>query len=1041
MDRTVNTMDKIWKKLNVDSTSYEQSMDKLHRKQTGCYFTALDLTYVMMKELVACFPDHDQRVLYEKTFFEPCVGTGNFVYAYLRVCKEKEFSYEQYQKLLNNIYVCDINTAALEIYCQNLSLLAQEWFGVTLSPEYFDSHVGSGLLFDVDSPEIRYISLEEVFDSHIIKEGFDIVVTNPPYKNLKAERAHYQSDEQKAEDKQKYITIGKLANSYFTYSTSGTLNLYKLFVEEIIERYLSPTGICSLLIPSSILSDKSCSKLRTRILDTMDIQSLRLISESSSYVDASQALCAALMRKGQPTKRILVDGAFSGDIRQGASALIEDIIDESTGNAILVLSENEYRIRNLMRRHPTIKEISYIMNLRGELDITINKAAIVCTETPYRLLRGRHIGYYSMVDLPEKEYVTEQFVQNTAKQRYIGEYRLVCQQIVNMAKKRRIAFTLVPCDCVLANSCNFISVGKNQDDIDMFFLMGILNSELMDWYFKLTSSNNHINNYEIDNFPIPISYPGKVQLSQLVQQYLQDKDEDLLVRINALVNEAFGVSGMQEGSQTESCSNNKHSENLVLDYIKGIIYSFLRDLQQIIPSVSIAECDSIIHGHASVKDLYLAKKPDATKFEVRVLENLEVKYRRLFEGCILNHTTFKLSDLDLEMIAPIPQGGSWKDIPIETVRKSKRLSRITQTGGRTTLYGRIDYSKPSYTITTYFNRPGNGTYVHPIHDRVISVREAARFQCFPDDYLFCGNKSDMLKQVGNAVPVLLAYAIGNRIREKTGCQTSVDLFSGAGGMTYGFKRAGINAVIANDFSESACITLKTNCPEIPVLCGDITEENTKKAIIDAGIASGADIICGGPPCQGFSLAGFRMKDDPRNQLFRHFVDIVSGVNPKIIVFENVEGLLSFQGGETYRNIIELFSELGYHTEARKLLANHYGVPQRRKRVIILCTRKDIGIKPSELFPEPITPNDDYQVTAHDTISDLEQVECSENARYTSAYASSYIKYLKHQISIDDYVKTVTDVRGIVYNEGLDAENDDDDTSTDEIIDAIQLSLF
>ena len=181
----------------------------------------------------------------------------------------------------------------------------------------------------------------------------------------------------------------------------------------------------------------------------------------------------------------------------------------------------------------------------------------------------------------------------------------------------------------------------------------------------------------------------------------------------------------------------------------------------------------------------------------------------------------------------------------------------------------------------------------------------------------------------------------------------------------------------------------------------------KSQLIEAGLDGKADIICGGPPCQGFSMAGFRMKDDPRNELFRHFVDIVSSVNPKVIVFENVEGLLSFQKGETYRNIIELFSELGYHTEGKTLMANHYGVPQKRKRVIILCTRKDIGVLPSELFPEPITAKESEQVTAYDTIADLEKVLCAEEACYTNEYSSDISRYFRGSITIDEYLSAIS----------------------------------
>ena len=1001
-----------------ESIAYEKSLNSLLRKQTGSYYTGMELALAMMRELVAGV---DKTTLYKKTFLEPCVGTGNFVFAYLTVCSDLGYTKQQYAELVGNIYVCDINIEALNIYKKNLARLVDSLFGIQLDDLYFDTHIGSGLLFDVNSADVEYKPISEVFSENIIKNGFDIVVTNPPYKNLKAEKGQYNEESDFASDKNKYEVISKQATIFFKYSTTGILKIYKLFVEEITERYLSPQGVCSLLIPSSILSDKTCAKLRTRILETCEVKSIRLIEESSSHVLSSQALCAILYHKGTSTTEIQIDGSFSGDIQKGVIVSIQDILDETTGNAILVLSSNEYLIRKQMMQHPTIKELDYIMNLRGELDITLNRQAIIEEPTSYRFYRGRNIGYYAIIDGDNYEYVTEDFVNGTAKKKYILAPRLICQQVVNMAKKKRISFTLAPSNCVLGNSCNFVSVLPNEHGVDLYFLLGVLNSTLIEWFFKLTSSNNHINNYEIDNFPIPVHFAEKEQISALVKKYIETKQEDILTEIDALVYKAYGIT-KERGVEKVKTKATEQPESIF--YSKdALIAAFVRDIQAMVPDATRDECISILDGKATVVELCFQKNPTVSKFDRIVLDCIEKKYRKLYSGEVLNHTTFKLSDLDLEMIRPVPQGGSWKDIPQETVQKSQRLVRITKTGGRTTLYGRIDYSKPSYTITTYFNRPGNGTYVHPIHQRVVSVREAARFQSFPDDYMFYGNKSDMLKQVGNAVPVLLAYNLGKAIKEKTGCSTSVDLFSGAGGMTYGFKLAGIDAVIANDIIENACISLKCNSPEIPVYCGDITDEGVKQHIIAEGIKHKADIICGGPPCQGFSLAGFRKEDDPRNQLFRHFVDIVSGVSPKVIVFENVEGILSYQNGETYRNIIELFSELGYNTEGRTLMAHHYGVPQKRKRVIILCTRKDLGVLPGDIYPQALTPSEDAQITARDTIYDLESVECSENAMYNSSYSSTILKFFKKEISASDYIDLIRDNRGVSPTNDEDFEDD------------------
>ena len=993
MDGTQRGFEELWRDLDRESRAYEQSVDRLRRKRTGLYLTSLDLALAMMEELVGSLEGSQRRKLYEKRFLEPCAGTGNFVFAYLRVCRSLGFTQEQYRRLLDNIYACDVNGGALAVYRRNLERAARAWFGVALDEAYFAAHTGGGLLYDLDGEPVRYIPVEEALGP-AAEGGFDIVVTNPPYKNLKAESSHYATADQQRRDKRSYAAVGGQAAARFPYAACGVLNLYKLFVEEICDRYLAPGGWCSLLLASSILSDKSCARLRTHLLETCSIRSLRLIAESSRYIDASQALCAMLFRKGERTERVFIDGSFAGDLKKGALADIEDVLDQSTGNALLVLTGGEYRIRRQMKAHPTIGQIPYIRNLRGELDLTEQKGAISARPTAYPLLRGRHIGYYRLMDRPEEEYVREDFVRTAAKRPYIFRPRLACQQIANMAKKRRVCFAYVPEGHVLANSCNFIALEDNPDGVDLYFLMGVLNSSLIDWYFRLTSSNNHINNYELDGFPIPLGYSRKEELSAAVRSYLDRPEEALLGKIDAMVYEAYGIAGEDRPGPGPA----EGGEDLA--------GAFCRDLGHIVPGVTEEECRRVLAGVGSARELGLAGKPDATAFEKRVMEGMEKKYRALQAGQVLNHTTFKLSALDMEMIRPIPQGGSWRDIPPETVQKSRRLMRITQTGGRTTLYGRIDYARPSYTITTYFNRPGNGTYVHPVHDRVLSVREAARLQTFPDSYLFCGNKSDMLRQVGNAFPVLLAYRLGRTILEKTGCRTSVDLFSGAGGMTHGFWQAGIRAAVANDIDESACVTLAVNNPEIKVLWGDVTDGRVRERIIRQGQAAGADIICGGPPCQGFSLAGFRKKDDPRNELFRHFVDIVSAVRPKVIVFENVEGLLSFQNGRTYRDIITLFSQLGYRTEGRKLLASDYGVPQRRRRVVIICTRRDMDILPGALYPEPVTPEEDRQVTAYEALRDLEQVPCGEDARYEGEYTSPLLRCLKGRVSMEAYFRSL-----------------------------------
>ena len=121
---------------------------------------------------------------------------------------------------------------------------------------------------------------------------------------------------------------------------------------------------------------------------------------------------------------------------------------------------------------------------------------------------------------------------------------------------------------------------------------------------------------------------------------------------------------------------------------------------------------------------------------------------------LYNHISPRLSNLEWEMSKHIPAGGNWQNIPVHI--PSKRLEQIRKSGGRTTYYGRLLYDKPCFTITTYFNRLGNSSNLHPEQQRMISIREGARLQSFKDDFIFYGTKTSQYKQIGNAVPPLLA---------------------------------------------------------------------------------------------------------------------------------------------------------------------------------------------------------------------------------------------------------------------------------------------
>ncbi|MCA9598446.1 MAG: DNA cytosine methyltransferase [Myxococcales bacterium] len=185
---------------------------------------------------------------------------------------------------------------------------------------------------------------------------------------------------------------------------------------------------------------------------------------------------------------------------------------------------------------------------------------------------------------------------------------------------------------------------------------------------------------------------------------------------------------------------------------------------------------------------------------------------------------------------------------------------------------------------------------------------------------------------------------------KTSKPLSVDLFAGAGGLSEGLRLAGYQTVVANDWDEWAAETYSDNHTKHGTIFvpGDITSAKVRKEILTATKGKEIDLVAGGPPCQAFSQVRNhdRETDDPRNSLYRHLLGIVRQLQPKVFVMENVVGMKNLAGGKVGGKILRDLGMNGSYNVAWSILdAADYGVPQTRRRVLIVGVRSDMGLDP------------------------------------------------------------------------------------------------
>ena len=240
--------------------------------------------------------------------------------------------------------------------------------------------------------------------------------------------------------------------------------------------------------------------------------------------------------------------------------------------------------------------------------------------------------------------------------------------------------------------------------------------------------------------------------------------------------------------------------------------------------------------------------------------------------------------------------------------------------------------------------------------------------------------------------------------------TCVDLFSGAGGLSKGFLDAGYNVVLGVDFDDAALKTFECNHGTAKAMKLDLFNHDNIDVIVSYLKQQNInlDVLVGGPPCQGFSIAGPRDMNDKRNSLYMAMVKLANILKPKAVVLENVPGMIQTNDGIGARRIIDDFSVLGYNMTAKILYAPDYGIPQIRKRVFF------VGLLNSEqVYEYPLsTCTPDNYVTCEDAIGDLpaliniygeeiQDYECSPLTDYQALMRKNSTKIYNHIGSIHE----------------------------------------
>jgi DNA (cytosine-5)-methyltransferase 1 len=243
--------------------------------------------------------------------------------------------------------------------------------------------------------------------------------------------------------------------------------------------------------------------------------------------------------------------------------------------------------------------------------------------------------------------------------------------------------------------------------------------------------------------------------------------------------------------------------------------------------------------------------------------------------------------------------------------------------------------------------------------------------------------------------------------------TCIELFAGAGGLMLGLERSGFKTLLANEVHPHPCLTLKRNFPGVPIIQTSARDVSGLDLLKSAGLCKSyvkrISLVAGGPPCQGFSTAGIKDKNDPRNNLIGDFIRIVKELKPFYFLLENVPGLVTLHDGLLFKNVLNELSSLGYNFSYKVLQVSDYGVPQMRKRLIILGARE--GKAPIH----PLQTHGNNEPDLLFTSNTLPFVSCGEAIEDLPAIDQGCIQSTYDKQPRTDYQRIMRKGSRILYN--------------------------